>query len=498
MWRILFLTLSVLFLVLPGTEGDIDAKCEVSESEGGGDYGGFSFSLAGLGYLPKYGWIFKIVNGIIDYFQHKADQEEQDFSLQWQTCIMSWIREEIDETLKHGVESDLDTMAVSLQTLIELTDQTITESVMIEVLTKIGDITGAGNDIKSKVDSANHPEEFIVPYEAALFIELTTYYYLVRVLADANYNKADLKTFIEARVLRLEEYESFIEIIEKQTLSEFFKDWKITLDRNVEGCQMYCSGPGPHGSCGHWDCRGSSYCFITTEYLEPRNNIDCSPNACGSHETSQGTSCVYKDCGPDCNTDYHKMTNGEVHAKESVRGLLSNMKAAIDKAKVNLFEYGPVDGPYGETPIGNPTEWNDGIYKGYGPIKKIKGCFGYSRSDIVDFEYWSGLGSLQFTFGDVEVEEHGTGRDLCSPTCVLQGDDVITTVRLGMEIVPFFYAVSRLQFESRDKIICDMGNTTLEFTDTLSHPGYHLSHLSGEVIPEPFSSVVYLKFYWMN
>ena len=39
--------------------------------------------------------------------------------------------------------------------------------------------------------------------------------------------------------------------------------------------------------------------------------------------------------------------------------------------------------------------------------------------------------------------------------------------------------IQRLQFTTRDSTVCDFGDDSGPFTNTLSHPGYRLSHLSG-------------------
>ena len=61
----MFLSVSLGLLFLPGrTEAAIDAKCEVSESGGGGDYDGFSIMMGALSNIPEIGFIFDLANQV--------------------------------------------------------------------------------------------------------------------------------------------------------------------------------------------------------------------------------------------------------------------------------------------------------------------------------------------------------------------------------------------------------------------------------------------------
>lgn len=134
--------------------------------------------------------------------------------------------------------------------------------------------------------------------------------------------------------------------------------------------------------------------------------------------------------------------------------------------------------------------WTDMPYLKHGPIRKIEGSILNQTLISLSRPY-----GLQFTFGEVKAEYHGGGDWTSWASCILEGDDVITTIRMWS----FFGFIAKIQFESRDGIVCDFGDCVVcdfglsEPTETLFHPGYHLSYLSGKLY-DNFPTA--LKFHW--
>ena len=102
----------------------------------------------------------------------------------------------------------------------------------------------------------------------------------------------------------------------------------------------------------------------------------------------------------------------------------------------------------------------------------------------------------------MKAESHGGDEGTPVPPCILKGDDVITTIRTKEFLT---LLLMTLQFESRDGVVCSFGDTSdtfPEITHTYSHPGYHLSHLSGiektyeSILGEHGILITGLRFYW--
>lgn len=195
------------------------------------------------------------------------------------------------------------------------------------------------DDIKSKVDSAYHPETFVIPYDSALFIEFSTYYYVTRKLIDVNYPQADLQAFVEARLLRLVEYQTFIALAREETLKGFYSDWKVHKSEIVDCVTFPLGGDDDYNRC--WICGGDYRCLITSEYLEPTANVDCRQHC----EHASGQYCPHVpscgaltgSCGVEaCEAKYQEMLSGETHSKLSVTKMLENMDVALQAANRNL------------------------------------------------------------------------------------------------------------------------------------------------------------------
>ena len=109
------------------------------------------------------------------------------------------------------------------------------------------------------------------------------------------------------------------------------------------------------------------------------------------------------------------------------------------------------------------------------------------------------IDSIRFTFGDVKAESHGGTGGNIAPDCIINEGDVITTIRLREADVREKPFVQRLEFQTRNKTVCDFGKKS-SFTKTLSHDGYHLSYVTGENVVYHSEIIVVnaLKFYWVT
>ena len=122
----------------------------------------------------------------------------------------------------------------------------------------------------------------------------------------------------------------------------------------------------------------------------------------------------------------------------------------------------------------------------------------------------STIDRLQFTFGFVKADSHGAESGNPRPDCVILEGDVINQIRLSWS--EFRHAdghpyIQRLEFSTRESTVCDFCGSSAcniyPFTDIISHPGYHLSYLSGYDDWYPLKSgngqvkvVNFLRFHW--
>ena len=109
--------------------------------------------------------------------------DEQDFDKQWETCIHSWIRKSIDDTLRKDAWSNLHSMTVEVENIkktFEEHSDNINDDIMSMVLGFLRSMKDEANDIKDDFVSASHPEELIVPYDSMLFIEISSFLYVLR------------------------------------------------------------------------------------------------------------------------------------------------------------------------------------------------------------------------------------------------------------------------------------------------------------------------------
>ena len=114
-------------------------------------------------------------------FDHNTP-ENQDFSEQWEICIHSWIRQAIDKTLLDLAWSDLHSMTVevgNIKTRFEMAGEDIDDIVVGSIEGYLESMKQDAKDIKDDLMSASHPEQLIIPFDAALFIEISSFLYVL-------------------------------------------------------------------------------------------------------------------------------------------------------------------------------------------------------------------------------------------------------------------------------------------------------------------------------
>ena len=207
----------------------------------------------------------------------------------------------------------------------------INDILMAAVEEKIGQIESRSDNIKSNIESASHPEELIVPYDAALMIELTTFLYVTRGLVDQRPDEETLRSYITIWKQRMEEYNNFITTIRTVTLKNFSADWNV--DKSfTSNCHPYCVDEDVTGRCDDFACSGGWDCWITSTYLEPTHNI----HEEGGCHIDGHASCYYS---TNCNELYEEFKSSESHAKSNVKEMLDSMQEIIFSVTKILGRY---------------------------------------------------------------------------------------------------------------------------------------------------------------
>ena len=136
------------------------------------------------------------------------------------------------------------------------------------------------------------------------------------------------------RLIRLEDYEVYIQRIRQDTLQAFGESWGVRL--TTEGsCKYVCTHPGPHGmGCfDEGDCTGSLECWVKTSYLEPNYNIDCAKTNCYGKWGSCQNHCYDHD---PCTDGLKEIQDQEDLAKVNIFGILDAMEGVIATTKYIL------------------------------------------------------------------------------------------------------------------------------------------------------------------
>ena len=141
-----------------------------------------------------------------------------------------------------------------------------------------------------------------------------------------------MEAHIIDRIIRLEDYEVYIQRIRQDTLQAFGDSWRVQL--TTEGsCKRICDHLGPHGGCFEYGCTGSLECWVKTSYLEPTYNINCAKTNCYGSWGSCQNYCYNHD---PCVDGLKEMQDQEDLAKVNIFGILDAMEGLIATTKYIL------------------------------------------------------------------------------------------------------------------------------------------------------------------
>ena len=147
---------------------------------------------------------------------------------------------------------------------------------MDQITSYLTELSVQADLIKSKAASAYYPEQFIIPYDSALSIEVSSQYLVMRKMNDTDFLQEDFQDFVDDELRRLDEYRGFIEEINSTSLTDFYADWNYEKS-SEDTCVCV-----PIIWWAWCTCQGHVSYTIKSEYLTPSDesvsycNVQCS------------------------------------------------------------------------------------------------------------------------------------------------------------------------------------------------------------------------------
>jgi len=266
--------------VLKNEAIEIEMDCTFDDSKSTGDWIEFGWNLIedGLSIIPVVGDILPFLDDICDFF---AGDLEGIYFNRWKTCIISWIRSEIDAGYQREASSNLNTMAITLQRLNE-TLEGMTSVDSEEDWFLYGpyqmELKNLANDIKSLVDAANGAATMIAPFKHAFYIELASMLLVGRRLLDMNASSTALYRWKSDSISRMQTYRDFVDHFKKTSIKPYIEDWHVELN-TYESCKPQFIQQLPLPTC-EIVCVGATVCQVTSSIPNINNSTYTRPCIC--------------------------------------------------------------------------------------------------------------------------------------------------------------------------------------------------------------------------